>query len=63
MSANIELFLTTWFLLLFVHALADFPLQGEFLSKAKDPRNNPFEIWFICLWAHCMIHAGLVSCS
>lgn len=60
MSANTELFLTTWFMLLFVHFLADFPLQGDFLAKAKDPRNNPFEIWFIALFAHSMIHAGFV---
>lgn len=54
-------------LLLFWHALADFPLQGDFLARWKDhkylalpdkpgaPRNS---IWQWCLVMHCLIQAG-----
>lgn len=45
-------------LLLFWHALADFPLQGDFLARAKDPSAIGNFIWPWCLGAHCMIHAG-----
>ena len=49
-------------LLLFAgHALADFPLQGDYLSKGKNHKmalvGTP---WFWCLWAHALIHAGMV---
>ncbi len=50
------------------HALADFPLQGEFLAKCKnrhalkalnDPERPP-SIWVVCMLVHCLIHAGMV---
>ncbi len=54
--------------LLVGHAVADFPLQGEFLAigknrryltRLKDPARPP-EIWVFCMGAHCLIHAGAV---
>lgn len=48
-------------LLLFGHALADFPLQGDYLARAKN-RTNPLPgtPWWIALGAHALIHAGAV---
>ena len=45
--------------LLTVHALADYPLQGDFLSRAKS-RVNPLPgvPWYQALGAHAAIHAG-----
>ncbi|MCB1224795.1 MAG: DUF3307 domain-containing protein [Verrucomicrobiales bacterium] len=57
-----------FFALVIGHALADFPLQGEFLAicknrrflvRLKDP-NRPPELWPYCMGAHCLIHAGAV---
>ena len=47
------------FLLLAVHALADYPLQGDFLAKAKN-RHAPIPgvPWWQALTAHALIHAG-----
>lgn len=43
------------------HFLCDFPLQGDFLSKAKN-HHNPIEgvppLW--AMSAHCAIQAGMV---
>lgn len=49
------------FALLSAHALADYPLQGDFLSKAKN-RNTPIPgiPWWQALWAHSAIHGGFV---
>lgn len=46
------------------HALCDYPLQGEFLSKFKNP-NFPNELpdapkWWLFLSMHCLIHSGAV---
>jgi hypothetical protein len=50
------------FWLLVVHALADFPLQGDFLSKAKNHTTDlGREWWPIALPAHALIHAGAVA--
>jgi hypothetical protein len=51
-----------FFLLIFCHYLADYPLQGDFLSQAKN-RNTEVgkDIWKHALFAHGMIHAGLVA--
>lgn len=51
------------FLLLIVgHALADYPLQGDFLARAKS-RFAPVAgvPWYQALGAHAVIHAGIVG--
>lgn len=42
-----------------VHALADFPLQGDYLARMKrrDQSNRAAE-WIIPLTAHSLVHAG-----
>lgn len=51
-----------FFWLLVGHALADFPLQGDFLARGKD-HTTEFgrQWWHIALPAHAMIHAGAVA--
>jgi len=55
-----------FFALLIGHALADYPLQGDFLAlhknrHYKDPaRDLPPGIWVHCLLNHSLIHAGFV---
>lgn len=48
-------------LLVIAHALADYPLQGDFLSKAKN-RTAPIPgvPWWQAMAAHCVIQAGAV---
>lgn len=48
--------------LLTAHALADYPLQGDFLAKAKN-RTAPIPgvPWQQALGAHVIIHGGLVA--
>ena len=42
-----------------MHALADFPLQGEYLARVKQRSNAvSFNEWFVALSAHSLIHAG-----
>lgn len=55
-------FAHTLFFLLVGHALADYPLQGDFLAQAKN-RNTPIGkvFWPHALSAHAMIHAGFVA--
>jgi hypothetical protein len=44
------------------HALADYPLQGEFLAIAKNPDTEIGRVfWPHALFAHSMIHAGFVA--
>lgn len=46
-------------LLVFLHFVADFPLQGEYIAINKDPASaNPNWAWIMS--AHCTIHAGFV---
>lgn len=47
--------------LISAHALADYPLQGDFLAKAKN-RTAPIPgvPWWQALAAHAAIHAGFV---
>ena len=54
--------LTLLIYLLAGHALADYPLQGEFLSKAKN-RTTPIPgvPWWHALSAHSAIHGGVVT--
>ncbi len=48
-------------LLLAAHALCDYPLQGDFLSKAKNRQAPlPGVPWFQALGAHALIHGGAV---
>lgn len=48
-------------LLVWAHFICDYPLQGDFLSKAKN-RYNPIPgvPWYQALTAHSAIHAGAV---
>ena len=50
-----------WWLLI-GHVLADFPLQGDFLSDTKNhKRPIPGMPWQLCLAAHALIHGGMVA--
>lgn len=59
-----------FFVLVIGHAFADFPLQGDFLSKGKnrnslppqlaDGKGSPKDLWVYLMTAHCLIHAGFV---
>jgi hypothetical protein len=42
-----------------MHALADFPLQGDYIAKQKSRRQaDNRSVWIVALSAHCVIHAG-----
>lgn len=42
-----------------IHALADFPLQGDYIAKQKSRKHaDTNSVWIIALSAHCVIHAG-----
>lgn len=44
------------------HALADYPLQGDFLAKAKNRANPlPGTPWYQALGAHAIIHGAAVG--
>lgn len=48
--------------LLVAHALCDYPLQGDFLAKAKNPRAPIPEVpWAFPMAAHAAIHGGAVA--
>ena len=58
-----------FFALMIGHAVADFPLQGEFLSVAKNRKYKPptdanFPItprlWVYCMTVHALVQAGAV---
>lgn len=51
-----------FFWLIVGHCLADYPLQGDFMAKAKS-RMQPVTgfNWWIVMTAHCFIHAGAVA--
>ena len=53
--------ITLLILLLVGHALADYPLQGDFLAKAKQNHFGAIGIpgWY-ALATHSLIHAGFV---
>lgn len=51
------------FWLLVMHAVADYPLQGDWLAKAKNPWGKEWpvpgeEIWLGAMASHCLIHAA-----
>ena len=51
--------LALFFAFTIMHALADFPLQGEFLAIQKARRTaNDRRMWVVALTAHCLIQAG-----
>lgn len=53
---------TLLFALLVGHALADYPLQADFLAKAKNHTAPiPGIDWWIALSAHALIHGGTVA--
>ncbi len=53
--------MTVLFWLLVGHAVADYPLQGDFLAKAKNAWLPLAGVpWWIAMAAHCAIHAGAV---
>lgn len=48
--------------LLVLHAISDFPLQGDFLARAKNHSNPiPGVPWLLCLSMHALISAGAVA--
>lgn len=54
--------ITTLALLLAGHAAADYPLQGDFLAKAKNRANPiPGVPWYHGLLPHAAIHGGFVG--
>ena len=67
LSGNNDLIagLQIFFALLIAHALFDYPLQGDFLSRNKnrhykDENNNVKGLWIHCLTSHSILHAGSV---
>lgn len=57
--------LQIFFALLIAHALFDYPLQGDFLSRNKnrhykDENNDVKALWIHCLTSHSILHAGSV---
>jgi hypothetical protein len=53
---------TLLFWLLAAHALCDYPLQGDFLARAKNHRAPvPGVPWYQALGAHALIHGGAVA--
>lgn len=54
-------FLPLLFSLVAAHCLADYPLQGPFLSEAKNRNTAVGKVfWPHALFAHSMIHGGFV---
>ncbi len=54
--------ITIFYVLVFFHCLADYPLQGDFLSKAKNHKNPISGVpWYQALGAHAIIHGGFVG--
>lgn len=50
------------FLLIVGHALADYPLQGDFLANGKNRNTAIGKIfWPHALFAHSVIHGGFVA--
>lgn len=48
--------------LLFFHFLLDYPLQGDFLSKAKNRYNPiPHVPWYQAMFAHTAMHGVVVA--
>lgn len=55
-----EAMLTVFALLVFGHALGDYPLQNDYMARGKSWKTeNPGVPWFYLLGAHAIIHGGL----
>lgn len=51
--------ITLFLALVFVHFLLDYPLQGDFLSRAKNKTNPiPGVPWYQAMFAHTFMHAA-----
>lgn len=49
-------------LLVAAHALADYPLQGDFLARAKNETAPLTGVpWYQAMGAHCVIHGAAVG--
>lgn len=54
--------MTLFFLLLFGHAMADFPMQNDFMARAKSPVVGvPGVPWPLVMAVHGIIHGGFVA--
>lgn len=60
LTTNAIQFLTTFFMLVGGHALADFGLQSEWLAMNKRRSKNPSN-WYIMLSGHAFIHGVMVA--
>lgn len=56
--------MSLFFQLIIAHFLCDYPLQGDFIAKFKNPNIaspvKPEVIWWQLLTAHSAIHSGAV---
>ena len=51
--------LALFFAFAIAHALADFPLQGDYLAREKQrSKAGSSREWFVALTAHSLIHSG-----
>lgn len=54
-------FINIFFILIFFHSLADYPLQGDFLAQGKNRNTALGKIyWPYALSSHAFIHGGFV---
>lgn len=53
--------ITTFLILVFLHFLADYSLQGDYMARAKN-KYNPIAgtPWYQAMGAHCFIHGMFV---
>lgn len=58
-EASVEQLLTTFFLLLGAHFLADFVLQTDFIAREKNPKTAKMGKSTYILFMHCYLHASL----
>lgn len=62
MANPLMLPLVMFMMLLFGHFLADYPLQGDFIARAKNPTNPvPHVPWRHVMFAHAYIHGAFVG--
>lgn len=59
---TMEAFFPPLSLLIFAHALGDYPLQNDFMARGKNWK-TPVEAvpWYYLLSAHAVIHGGLAG--